>query len=414
MDGQNNTIRIAYVTSPRELFGEGVATDSRITPTLEFLQRKILEGNPALSNVEIAAVVVDDSGGEFCRKHLAEATPTFNYLRGFCRQQGITFEVIESAGWRGIRGNPQAKHAAKLEYEERMLSFMRQNNIDVIVSDSYVVLFNSVMLDGRTGYRGLIMNLHPGIATEVPGITPTRDALARRNFFTDDISERKAISQAIAKRAGKGRPPLIVGRRGRCVYRFFVSGIGAHGAGAGGVSAIGLAITLAQALERVPMPRARMGQCRLFVRKFQSESASLAAPVEAMLEADVHYVLPYTPEKFLAYLKRGLRAVKFPKGCSWRVEIPKRKTPYLPAYETKLGTPAARRFLSAYRKEIGGYSTAHGLTVADENVLSAENMPVITLGPAGGGAHSAGEWVSKSDFLLLSEKVPRIVQRMLE
>jgi acetylornithine deacetylase/succinyl-diaminopimelate desuccinylase-like protein len=211
----------------------------------------------------------------------------------------------------------------------------------------------------------------------------------------------------------QGRPPIILGRRGRAVYRFTVNGIGAHGAGTQGVSAVTLAMQLVEALERVPMPRGKMGRSRLFVRRFSSESRSLALPTESVVEADVHYVPPHTPRSFLAYLRRQLRGLKFPAGCGWRVEIPERKTPYLPAYETRRSAPEVLRFLSSCRRHIGRPSIGYGLTVADENVLSVQEMPVITLGPKGGAAHSAGEWVSKADFLLLAEKAPLAVQDML-
>lgn len=211
-----------------------------------------------------------------------------------------------------------------------------------------------------------------------------------------------------------GKPPIILGRRGRAVYRFTVKGIGAHGAGSTGISAIGLGTVLVRALERIPMPRGKLGPSKLFVRRFSSESRSLSVPTEAVIEADVHYVPPHSPQSFLAYIKNHLRGLRFPAGCSWSVEIPKRKTPYLPSYETDEGHPAVLRFLSLYGSHLGKPSISYGLTVADENVLSVEKMPIITLGPAGGEAHSGKEWVSKTDFLLLAEKVPLVVQDMLD
>lgn len=210
-NSQNATqkIRVCYVTSPRELFGEGVGHDARIVPTLEHLHN-LTKTNPAYANVEIAAVFVDDSGREQGRQSLPQENAAYAYLRSFCAQNGITFQTEESKTWRsmplytgenGSKMKNAAKHDAKVQYEERMLSFMRQNNIDVIFSDSYTVLFNSVMLDEKRGYPGLIVNIHPGIATEVPGVYPTRDALARANLFTDDVSERKELREQLANGA---------------------------------------------------------------------------------------------------------------------------------------------------------------------------------------------------------------------
>lgn len=211
------------------------------------------------------------------------------------------------------------------------------------------------------------------------------------------------------------RPPILLGRRGRCVYRFKVSGIGSHGAGTDGISAVDLGMRLASALGRVPMPVGKIGPCRLFIRKFQCESTSLSVPTEAIIEADVHYVPPFGKESFMHYLRGRLKAsLKFPRGCSWEIEIPPRKTPYLPAYETKRNHPLVMRFIASYEREIGKCAISYGLTVADENVLSVEKIPIITFGLQGGGAHSSGEWVSKKDFLLLYGKVPGMVQEMLD
>ena len=241
-------------------------------------------------------------------------------------------------------------------------------------------------------------------------------AKKRGEFSGCSVAICHEIPDAIKPSRAGARPPIILGRRGRCVYRFFVNGVGAHAAGDGGKSALVLAMKLASALEAIPMPEGKTGPCRLFVRKFTSESRSLSVPTEAMLEADVHYVPPFTKETFLAHIRKSLARAKFsvPSGCFWSVEIPARKTPYLPAYETKRGHREARKFLSAYKKHIGAYALSYGLTVADENVLSVEGMPVITVGLEGGMAHGAGEWASKKDYFLLWEKMPKIVQDMLD
>ncbi|MEM4634036.1 MAG: hypothetical protein QW275_02680, partial [Candidatus Anstonellaceae archaeon] len=211
-------IRIAYVTSPRELYSEGVGYDERIVPTLEFLHT-LTKSHPLFSNVELAAVFVDDDGKEYRKERLESETPTFAYLRDFCRQNNIVFHIENSLPWRSlpkyiVQGGVQVKNPekkkAKMEYEEKMLLFMRQNQIDIILSDSYAVLFNAMMLDRSRGYFGLIVNIHPGIASEVPGIFPTKDALARAKFFTDDPQERCGI----AKQLNSSQNELSIRRNG--------------------------------------------------------------------------------------------------------------------------------------------------------------------------------------------------------
>ncbi|MCX8198012.1 MAG: M20/M25/M40 family metallo-hydrolase [Candidatus Micrarchaeota archaeon] len=225
-----------------------------------------------------------------------------------------------------------------------------------------------------------------------------------------------AISHEIPDSAQKSRlsrPPIILGRRGRCVYRFRVFGIGAHGASGGGESAISLAFRLAAAIQKIKMPRLPAGECRVFIRSFHSESSSLSVPTEAAFEADAHFAPPFSSESFLAYLKSRLSSLPFPPRCRWEVEIPERKTPYLPAYKTDRRSPEVIRFLSAYEKHAGSYRLSFGLTVADENIISLSGVPVVTVGIKGGGAHSFGEWVSKKDYLLMFGKMPKILQEIL-
>jgi acetylornithine deacetylase/succinyl-diaminopimelate desuccinylase-like protein len=167
-------------------------------------------------------------------------------------------------------------------------------------------------------------------------------------------------------------------------------------------------------LESLLMPAERTGPCRLFVRKFSSESASLSVPVEAVIEADVHYVPPYDEKSFLSYLRNDLDALALPEGCSWKVEIPVRKTPYIPPYATSENDGAVRKFLQSYGQRIGNYAISYGMSVADENIIAASGVPIVTVGPRGGGAHSNGEWISKSDYLLLAEKMPEIVQDFVD
>jgi len=206
---QERKIRIAYVTSPRELYSEGIGIENRITPSLTHISNAMRQ-NPLLQKAEVAAVFVDDNGCEVDGRHFDVPHHAFTYLKNFCESNGIVFHVEESQEWRSLpkkvrAGNGilipnQEKHERKVEYEQRMLHFMRTNNIDAILSDSYTVLFNSVMLDQTVGFpTGLIINIHPGIAPEVPGVTPNFDSAARVHFFSDDPAERQAIREAVLR-----------------------------------------------------------------------------------------------------------------------------------------------------------------------------------------------------------------------
>lgn len=221
-DRAQDAIRIAYVTSPREIADEGVGTDRKITPTLEYLHNNLGELGRRLGvRVEIGAVFVDDDGrklkeqrpdGKKEMKFLEQPTEAFRWLSAFCAIRNIPMKAVESIGWRDMRiysrdseGNlyldpvkTEAKHNAKVSYEQEMLAIMRQHRIDVIVSDSYMPLFNSVMLGHADktstreedaclseGFDGLIINIHPAHTHELPGTTPTADALARARIWAE-------------------------------------------------------------------------------------------------------------------------------------------------------------------------------------------------------------------------------------
>ena len=192
-NGGIGTVRLCYVTSPRELMTEGVGYDGRITPTLVALMNAIKEGKTSVRRIEIAAVFADDDGCEFRKasdgRETAAPSRTFSWLQRFCEANGIAFHVEPSKGWRSLKKGTAEKEEGKRRYESMMLSFMRENRIDVILSDSYTILFNSVMLNHQNGYGRLILNIHPGIASEVPGLTPTHDAFVKSRYFAHSAKE---------------------------------------------------------------------------------------------------------------------------------------------------------------------------------------------------------------------------------
>jgi acetylornithine deacetylase/succinyl-diaminopimelate desuccinylase-like protein len=162
----------------------------------------------------------------------------------------------------------------------------------------------------------------------------------------------------------------------------------------------------------MPLPKSKFGKASIFVRKIFSESTSLSLPVEAIFDLDCHYIPPYDANSFLLYITNYLKRKNL--NIEYKIEIVQRKTPYLPAYQTSLNQKLVKQLLHLYKKEIGNYSISFGLTVADENIISFAGTPVITIGLLGGNPHSSLEWVDKKDYLLLFEKMPKIVQGLLD
>ena len=86
------------------------------------------------------------------------------------------------------------------------------------------------------------------------------------------------------------------------------------------------------------------------------------------------------------------------RGAIISVEIAKRNTPYLNPYVTNRQNFYVKEVIGLLSKKIKGLRISAGLTVADENIVGNFGVPVITLGPKGGEAHSLKEWVSKKSI----------------
>ncbi|MFH1306496.1 MAG: formyltransferase family protein [Candidatus Micrarchaeota archaeon] len=175
-------VRIAYVTSLREIESEGVGgTIPLEQDTLSSLLSYHSNGHALGSNgnaehqwqnlarqtYEIAAIIADDD----------EVSPR---MARRIAASDLPFYQVPSSTWRSIKGNPQAKAQAKAEYERRILELTEQNKVDVILSDSYTCLFGPTVLDAM---GGRVLNIHPAYTQDLPGITPTADAVFRHGIF---------------------------------------------------------------------------------------------------------------------------------------------------------------------------------------------------------------------------------------
>ena len=204
---------------------------------------------------------------------------------------------------------------------------------------------------------------------------------------------------------------ITLGRRGRCVIEISVPGKSAHGAQAHlGVNAISEAGKLVLELER-RCPRAThplLPPPTQFVRKIYGESTSLSVPESAVVELDLHTVVPETPQSVLLGVNRLIRALyakgKFrPIGGKRMVaRLAARPNPYLKPYVTSQKNRHVRLLSGIVKRNAGKPPKfSYGMSVADDNRLAAEGVPVMSIGPMGGGEHTNLEWVSKKSYLLL-------------
>ncbi len=245
-------------------------------------------------------------------------------------------------------------------------------------------------------------------------------AVAASGFFG---GVEAALSTEIAAGIGECRGPreITLGRRGRCVIGITVPGKSAHGATAArGVNAISEAARLALELERM---NGMMGKHpflpppTLFVRKIAGESTSLSVPEEAMLELDVHLVVPQTPESVLDDVRKFIGALyaegRFSEIGGRRAEakLKERKVPYLAPYATSEETPCVQLLSGIVKRRLGDIHYSYGASVADDNVLAA-HAPTFSIGPLGGNEHTCNEWASKESYLQLVKIVREFVRSL--
>ncbi|MFA6327815.1 MAG: peptidase dimerization domain-containing protein, partial [Candidatus Micrarchaeia archaeon] len=218
-----------------------------------------------------------------------------------------------------------------------------------------------------------------------------------------------------------GPAEITLGRRGRCVIEIGVPGKSAHGANAAlGTNAISEAARLALELERM---NGRMGKHpllpppTLFVRKISGESTSLSVPDAAMLELDIHLVVPQTPQSMLddvrAFIGGLYAAGKFTAmdGRKISARLKERKVPYLAPYATSPKNAHVRLLSAIVKEKFGSAHYAYGASVADDNVLAA-HAPTFSIGPLGGGEHTCNEWASKESCLQLADIAREFVRRL--
>lgn len=204
----HNKIRICYISSGRELFSEGVGHIFKDEQDSLAALLNLQKNHPA---IELSLIILDDDPKNLNRK----------ILDRFLRSK-VPLAFVPSSTWAkpisyylknypGLSAAKEAKKLAKITYELKILDLLRKNDIDILISDSYIRLFGSTLLgsnnhsdsnnhygsssNNKNGnsknknsllnfdYGGLIFNIHPADTSINPGISPTEDALFRQRLF---------------------------------------------------------------------------------------------------------------------------------------------------------------------------------------------------------------------------------------
>ncbi len=197
---------------------------------------------------------------------------------------------------------------------------------------------------------------------------------------------------------------IMLGRRGRAQYELEVSGKSYHAAHLDkGVSAISEASKIALAIERMDMPRhPELISGNQFVREMQSKSTSLSIPEKARLVIDRHLVFPESVESARADIQRKIDELVPDLLVKPEVRAVTREVPYLMPYITAKENPYVEKLALSIERRLGIKAEYnYGMSVADENLIAMQGIPVASYGPIGAGEHSCDEWVSKQSYLEL-------------
>jgi len=235
---------------------------------------------------------------------------------------------------------------------------------------------------------------------------------AARSGFISDAGFALAAEISDVHDLGERTRTITLGRRGRAQYELEVPGRSFHAARAGeGMSAVTEAAKLAIEVEKMnaSLPsHPELGRGHMFVRSFRSESESLSLPDRAALLIDRHLVPPEDAESARKDIEKKVRSLyeagtlKAADGRITTVRVKPREVPYLMPYATPRENPDVARLASAVESTLGAPAAYnYGMSVADENLIAMQGVPVVSFGPIGGGEHSSGEWVSKRSYLEL-------------
>lgn len=151
----------------------------------------------------------------------------------------------------------------------------------------------------------------------------------------------------------------------------------------------------------------------VFVRKIQTEAIGMSLPESLTLELDSSVLLPNTNDKLLNRIRGIVKKIshKYSHDIEFSVEFKERKTPFLPAYEVS----SKDKYLAYLSNSVNDLMGEKAIpyfrsSVADENAFSLTRKTVLCIGPEGGNAHSANEWVSLSSLV----KLQKILSLFLE
>lgn len=201
---------------------------------------------------------------------------------------------------------------------------------------------------------------------------------------------------------------LSLGRRGRLVFNIEIKGRKAHAAEAhNGINAIEAASTFILSVPSLSFPsHPDLGEVIFIPEAISSETESLSLPEMCTLRLTALT----TPSVSHNEVCRALEDLMRHQGIQGSVSFSARKTPFSESYVADVRDPFVAMVVQ--NASFDGVEFMYNASVADENVFAAKlGIPVVTLGPTGGGEHTSEEWVSFKSLITLTERYIEIARK---
>lgn len=195
-----------------------------------------------------------------------------------------------------------------------------------------------------------------------------------------------------------GESGITIGRSGRATYIVEIKGVSSHGSyPEDGVNAIEEASVFINLIKGIKLSGNReLGSSIIYPRLISSEAKGFSVPDACFLEIDSRLVYPDRPIDILNKLKKISKDVYKNKKIKFMPKIyyKERPTPFCSPYQVDKNNKFVKICEQAVKEVTGKSTLFYRNSVADECIFAERlGVPVVTIGPTGGNAHQANEYV---------------------
>jgi acetylornithine deacetylase/succinyl-diaminopimelate desuccinylase-like protein len=248
-----------------------------------------------------------------------------------------------------------------------------------------------------------------------------------RLIHSDFLTDVKAllVPEVDDSSTNSEKQPIIIGRMGRTVYRFNLTGRSAHGAQARtnqeAVNAIHESIKLQNELIRYCQECKKefcLGDASITNSAYLSHQSggdeTISIPDQASFILDRSFVYGENIDQEIEILHKFVRDCYERGILDSRVKVKieeMRPTPHAEPYYVSFENSFLKLVTEKVDYIFGGHKYSFGYSVADENRIAKLGIPTIVLGPKGENCHAPNEWVDIENLKLLVETYREIIEQ---